>query len=70
MIEWRCIGCARLVEGFRYTNYLSCTVYHSIEAAWRRGNCPMAWHLDKVKRDAVKVRVGQRKGDKNWKRSK
>jgi hypothetical protein len=67
MIEFRCIGCLRLVEGHPYKNYLSCAVYPSIEARWRMSDCPMAWHLDRAKRDAAKVRVGQQKQQKRRK---
>jgi hypothetical protein len=68
MIEFRCIGCLRLVEGHPYKNYLSCAVYPSIEARWRMSDCPMAWHIKTATKVQGKVRVGQQRQAKRGKK--
>ena len=61
----QCNGCAHIAT---YAGVCLVLVHpRGPSAMWRRGDCPYATHLGKVKRvdDNSKVRVGQQKQKKN-----
>jgi len=64
MLDSRCMGCSRIVEGHPYKSYLSCGVYSNPEQyPWKiTGTCNLASHLARtVETPVVKKRLGQQK---------
>lgn len=63
MIDNRCVGCGKIVEGNQYTAFFRCSTYTNPELfPWRVMDCMLATHILRV--SAVtqkKERVGQQK---------
>ena len=61
-IHEKCNGCGKVIKDSM------CSAYPVPSALWRRGNCPLADHLEVEITKNGRVRVGQQKGTKKDKR--